>query len=92
MSLFFCDADTNTEVTRFPVQIIPIHLSLHGSLPFQFDGLFFQLSVIAMRAEESRESVSAKIAEVCTRTPNKKTSHGGSPMLGQFLEMPLECS
>jgi hypothetical protein len=43
-----------TEVTRFPVQIIPIQLSLHGSLPFQFDGLFFQLSVIAMRAEAAQ--------------------------------------
>ena len=54
MSLFFCDADTNTEVTRFPVQIIPTHLSLHGSLPFQFDGLFFQLSAIAVRAEAAQ--------------------------------------
>jgi len=84
--------DSLIEVTRFPVQSIPIHLSLHGSLPFQFDGLFFQLSAIAVRAEESRESVSAKIVEVCTRTLNKKTSHGENPMLGQFLEMALECS
>ena len=54
MSLFFCDADTYIEVTRFPVQSIPIHLSLHGSLPFQFDGLFFQLSAIAVRAEAAQ--------------------------------------
>jgi hypothetical protein len=46
----FCDANTDIEVILFPVQSIPIHLSPHGSLPFQFDGFFFQLSAIAVRA------------------------------------------
>lgn len=45
----YLDADTNIDVTRSPVQIIPVHLSPHGSLPTQFDGLVFQEAAIAVR-------------------------------------------
>jgi hypothetical protein len=37
------------DVTRSWVQIIPIHLSPHGSLPSQFDGLVSQEAAIPVR-------------------------------------------
>ena len=60
------------DVTRFPVQIIPIHLSPHGSLPFpQFDGLVSvsQLPAIPLRpaaAEIDKKNI--KISTAATNT------------------------
>lgn len=47
--------ETNMEVTRVFVQLIPSQLLPQGSAPFQFGGRFFQLALIAFRAATATE-------------------------------------
>lgn len=64
------DAETNIEVTRFPLQIIPVHLSPHGSFPFQFDGLFLsQLAAIPLRPKAAQiDNVRNKMSKLALQS------------------------
>jgi hypothetical protein len=60
-------SDTNMDVTRFPVQIIPIHLSPHGSLPAQFDGALPQLPASPLSPEAAGiDKMNSKLSKIST--------------------------